>query len=83
MGCRKLDITNYFRLTDTTNLSPTRGEKICAQKKSPRGFKPVVSVSIPNYRYYSPELGRWINRDPIGERGGANLYGMVFKIQSV
>jgi RHS repeat-associated protein len=25
------------------------------------------------YRYYSPELGRWINRDPIGERGGLNL----------
>ena len=26
------------------------------------------------YRYYSPELGRWINRDPIEEGGGANLY---------
>jgi len=25
------------------------------------------------YRYYSPELGRWISRDPIGERGGSNL----------
>jgi RHS repeat-associated protein len=22
------------------------------------------------YRYYSPELGRWLSRDPIGERGG-------------
>jgi hypothetical protein len=29
------------------------------------------------YRYYSPELGRWLSRDPIGERGGINLYGMV------
>ena len=29
-----------------------------------------------NYRYYSPELGRWISRDPIGEEGGVNLYGM-------
>ena len=29
------------------------------------------------FRYYSPELGRWINRDPIEERGGLNLYGMV------
>jgi len=30
-----------------------------------------------NYRYYSPELGRWLSRDPIGERGGYNLYAMV------
>jgi RHS repeat-associated protein len=26
-------------------------------------------------RYYSPCLGRFINRDPIGEKGGLNLYG--------
>jgi RHS repeat-associated protein len=29
------------------------------------------------YRYYSPELGRWINRDPAEEGGGNNLYGFV------
>jgi len=29
------------------------------------------------YRFYSPQLGRWINRDPIGEAGGINLYGFV------
>ncbi len=29
------------------------------------------------YRYYSPEVGRWISRDPIEEKGGVNLYGMV------
>jgi RHS repeat-associated protein len=26
------------------------------------------------YRFYVPPLGRWINRDPIQERGGTNLY---------
>ena len=26
------------------------------------------------YRFYSPELMRWISRDPIGEEGGVNLY---------
>ena len=26
------------------------------------------------YRYYNPETGRWLNRDPIGERGGFNLF---------
>ncbi len=29
------------------------------------------------FRYYMPETGRWPNRDPIGERGGVNLYGFV------
>ncbi len=28
-------------------------------------------------RYYNPVDGRWISRDPIGENGGINLYGMV------
>jgi len=29
------------------------------------------------YRYYDPVTGRWPSRDPIEERGGTNLYGMV------
>ena len=30
------------------------------------------------YRYYDESTGRWLNRDPIAERGGANLYGFVY-----
>jgi len=29
------------------------------------------------FRYYDPVTGRWPSRDPIGERGGLNLYGFV------
>ena len=29
------------------------------------------------YRDYTPSAGRWPNRDPLGERGGRNLYGFV------
>jgi RHS repeat-associated protein len=29
------------------------------------------------YRWYDPNLQRWLNHDPIGERGGLNLYGFV------
>jgi RHS repeat-associated protein len=29
------------------------------------------------YRYYDPLTGRWSSRDPIGERGGMNLYGFI------
>ena len=29
------------------------------------------------YRFYSPELHCWLNRDPLEERGGVNLYSYV------
>ena len=29
-------------------------------------------------RYYDPAKGRWLSRDPIGERGGVNMYGFVY-----
>jgi len=34
-------------------------------------------VTYYGYRYYDPVTGRWPSRDPIGERGGVNLYGFV------
>ncbi len=38
-----------------------------------------VAVGIYHYRHrwYSPAIGRWMSSDPIGERGGINLYGYV------
>ena len=40
---------------------------------------PFVSNGVYYYglRYYSAELGRWINRDPIGANGGINVYTFV------
>jgi RHS repeat-associated protein len=29
------------------------------------------------YRYYDPMTGRWPSRDPIGKKGGVNLYGFI------
>jgi len=40
-----------------------------------RGLSPCVTDY--GYRYYDPVTGRWPSRDPIGERGGVNLYGFV------
>ena len=34
-------------------------------------------VTVYGYRYYSPSMGRFLNRDPIEELGGLNLYAFV------
>ena len=36
-----------------------------------------TSLYYYGYRYYSASLGRWLNRDPIRERGGAGIYVFV------
>jgi len=42
---------------------------------TPQTHTPVIWVYVSGLRYYIPELGQWVNRDPIGERGGESLYG--------
>jgi len=37
----------------------------------------TTDLVLYEYRAYSPGLGRWPDKDPIGERGGSNLYGFV------
>lgn len=37
-------------------------------------YDPETGLYYYGERYYSTELGRWINRDPIAERGGPNVY---------
>jgi RHS repeat-associated protein len=36
-----------------------------------------LGLSDHRNRFYLPSFGRWINRDPIAERGGVNLYAYV------
>src|SRR5690606_7189832 len=44
---------------------------------STKWYDAEVGLYYYGYRYYSPRLGRWVNRDPIGEEGGINLYGFL------
>ena len=39
-------------------------------------------LNLAMFRAYDPNLGRWINRDPIEERGGLNVYGYIGKVYS-
>jgi RHS repeat-associated protein len=40
-------------------------------------YHPRSTLHLAPYRAYSADLGRWLNRDPIGEEGGLNIYGYV------
>ena len=42
---------------------------------STKYFDSETGLYYYGYRFYSPQLMRWLNRDPIGEEGGLNLYG--------
>jgi RHS repeat-associated protein len=48
-----------------------RRENTCTYEKT------VSGMFYYGFRYYYPETGRWLSRDPIEERGGVNLYGFV------
>ena len=42
---------------------------------STKYYDPETGLYYYGYRFYSPSLMRWLNRDPIEEEGGLNLYG--------
>jgi RHS repeat-associated protein len=44
---------------------------------STKKYDEKTGLSYYGYRFYSPVLGRWITRDPLGETGGINLYEFV------
>jgi len=66
-----------FYATDTLELAPPpRTDTGRARQHLACGQKPLrgpIHNAISGYRYYNPELGRWINRDPIGEEGGLRV----------
>jgi RHS repeat-associated protein len=45
---------------------------------SSKEFHPNSGLIYYLYRYYEPNLQRWINRDPHQEDGGANLFTFIF-----
>ena len=67
--------TETFEAAPPRRMSSTRARRVPARSRNPhRG--PTRGV-LSGYRYYSPTLGRWLSRDPIGETGGLNLFGFV------
>lgn len=44
---------------------------------STKYYDPDTGLSDFGYRFYRADVGKWLNRDPIGERGGVNLYTYI------
>jgi RHS repeat-associated protein len=44
---------------------------------STKRYDAGTGLNYYGYRFYAPAIERWLNRDPIGEAGGINLYGFV------
>ncbi len=55
----------------TTKLS---GDKNAAFLYTGHLWHAPSGLYLAPFRAYDPDLGRWISRDPIGEKGGVNLY---------
>jgi RHS repeat-associated protein len=45
---------------------------------SSKEIHPNSGMYYYGFRFYEPNLQRWVNQDPLGEYGGINLYGFVF-----
>jgi len=59
----------------STDPGRARQHPVCGQKP----LRGPIHKAISGYRYLNPELGRWMSKDPIEERGGLNVYGVLGK----
>ena len=66
----------FFLAADRTG-SDRPASPNCIGGKRGHGYDTASGVTVYGFRYYDPETGRWLSRDPIEERGGLNLYGFV------
>ncbi|MBN2235876.1 MAG: RHS repeat-associated core domain-containing protein [Opitutales bacterium] len=59
------------------NYEAGLGTAVASFRFSTKYYDTELKTLYYGYRYYDPETGRWLNRDPIEESGGFNLYGFV------
>ena len=73
----KVALSNFWAsragAIDDAKESTVSGKVVMAAAASATpGGKPATTSA-----FYDPTIGKWVSRDPIGERGGENLYGFV------
>ncbi|MBL9191583.1 MAG: RHS repeat-associated core domain-containing protein [Opitutaceae bacterium] len=72
-------IEAHFEYDAFGELSASTGSNLgrFGHRFSSKYWDSASSFYYYGFRYYNPQTGRWPSRDPIGERGGLNLYWMV------
>ena len=70
-------VWGFFAIPNKTRLENRRQAPQLCRENRPTATKTASGVYYYGYRFYDPESGRWINRDPIEEAGGYNLYAFV------
>ena len=58
-------------------LSTPVGISVAGKRVTARRSSQYFGICKYGYRYYIPQLGRWLSRDPIEEKGGVYLYEFV------
>ena len=46
-------------------------------EKRGHGYDGASGVTVYGFRYYDPETGRWLSRDPLGEFSALNIYAFI------
>ncbi|MEI7728662.1 MAG: RHS repeat-associated core domain-containing protein [Verrucomicrobiota bacterium] len=67
----ELDYAPFGAIRSQTGLD------LCRFKFSSKERDRTAGLSYYGYRFYHPELQRWLNHDPIEEEGGLNFYQFV------
>jgi RHS repeat-associated protein len=74
------DRVAHYQYDPFGNLTPESTgshQTLFTHRFSTKYFDEETGFYYYGYRYLDPVTGRWPSRDPIGERGGLNLYGFV------
>ena len=64
----------YFLQPTTAAARQSRRAPVHNSRETAKTVVPEFFTVNSGRRFYSPELGRWLNRDPIAEDGGMNVY---------
>jgi len=72
-------IQAHYEYDPFGNTTISTGPKAAdfAHRFSTKPVDAATGLYYYTYRYYDPNTGRWLSRDPIQEKGGLNLYGFV------